>query len=142
MMTITVEINGRIIGQARIGNISDLADISDYKVHTASSPSTLTGAPALQHEFEIRGHKRKQSPWALVEKVAAHAAARDNYQIDNPPENPTARDKLLEKLKEGKAAPTPEPAPRRPPRSRRSENTAVGAGVPENIPMDLIYAGY
>lgn len=68
MMSICVYINGRQIAEATARNLSDLASISDYECTGHEWKSDLT--PGLYREFRIDGHPRKQTCWALVEKIA------------------------------------------------------------------------
>lgn len=66
------------IASADIANISDLAPASTYAVLAAERGSIITGLPTQSVGFEIHNHIRRQSVWALVEKVAALAAGRFN----------------------------------------------------------------
>lgn len=74
MLTIEIKINGRLIGQAEITNRSGLADQSDYFCSASSEASEVAQLPGCHHTFYVRDHARKQSAWALVAKVADHAA--------------------------------------------------------------------
>ena len=71
MLTIEVKLNGQLIGKAVAANQSDLANYSDYKVQGHESGCESTGVEAIDTTWEIHAHRRKQSAWALVEKVAA-----------------------------------------------------------------------
>jgi len=73
---IKVELNGKEIAVATAENISNLADVSDYwvAVHERAAPSL--GITELDEAGMVRGHERNQSVWALVQKVAAFAAAK------------------------------------------------------------------
>ena len=55
MLIVTVEIASpgkrRILAEAKIGNISDLADVSDYAVYAIEGPNML----ANRREWESRG---------------------------------------------------------------------------------------
>lgn len=83
MLTIEIKLNGRHIGGAQVANVSDLANLSDYEVEAVESGSDQTGLPGFYHRFRIRRHKRKQSVWALVRKVAERAEqARECGQGD------------------------------------------------------------
>ncbi|MCK9918046.1 hypothetical protein MXD81_53790 [Microbacteriaceae bacterium K1510] len=64
-----------VIARAGIGNMSALADISDYEVVASESANALSGAPAWKGRGRIDGHDRRQSVWELVAKAAAWAAA-------------------------------------------------------------------
>ena len=81
MLRITVEIwpGGeklfrRTLAIADIGNISDLADTSDYAIRVKENDNPIAGAQAWSAEGQILQHDRRASVWALVEKVAAWAA--------------------------------------------------------------------
>ena len=74
MLAIEININGKVIARASARNISDLADISDYDIRCISEPSPITGKPRQMHIFNIEGHDRNQSAWALVAKMAAEIA--------------------------------------------------------------------
>ncbi len=73
-MKIRVEVNGREVAMATITNQSDLAETSDYLAIWCEHASDQTGLPERGNIATITGHKRCQSIWALVEKVAARAA--------------------------------------------------------------------
>jgi len=73
VLTIEIKLNGRIIGGAKVTNISDLADVSDYEVVAAEGASEVTGLPDFREDFIVKGHERRQTVWALVSKVAYHA---------------------------------------------------------------------
>lgn len=74
MLTIEIKINGRLIAGASACAVSSLADISDYRVEAVEEASDVSGLPAYHQNFEVTGHPRKQSVWALVRQVAAKAA--------------------------------------------------------------------
>ncbi len=66
------------VAVAEAGNISDLADVSDYAVNVCESQNPLAqpgGALDWSSCGHIFGHDRRQSVWALVAKVAAFAVA-------------------------------------------------------------------
>jgi hypothetical protein len=78
MLRVVIEIlpNGhrelrRTIASMSIGNVSNLADVSDYKVDAMESANPLTGTPPRTATCEVTGHDRRQSVWALVAKAAA-----------------------------------------------------------------------
>ena len=75
-LTVTIAVNGRPIAQAMAHNVSDLSDVSTYIVGANETSSGVTGSPARKAMFEIHGHDRRQSAWALVEKIAAGFLAR------------------------------------------------------------------
>jgi hypothetical protein len=70
-LTVKVYINDRQVAEAKASNISDLADISDYECRVGEAKSEFS--PPMIGLFKISGHKRKQSCWALVQKIAARA---------------------------------------------------------------------
>ncbi|WP_170756497.1 hypothetical protein [Ruegeria lacuscaerulensis] len=59
------------IARAHAENKSDLADISDYAVRVNERESLDLGIEEKAIRFEILRHERRQSVWALVEKIAA-----------------------------------------------------------------------
>lgn len=82
MLRVTVELipggweaAKRVLARAEIGNISSLADTSDYAVRVAEGRNPLTGTEPWQREGKIFAHDRRASVWSLVAKVAAWAAA-------------------------------------------------------------------
>ena len=80
MLRITVEIianhGPRKIATAIVGNMSNLADVSDYQVAVRTEARELpTPDLAWESRGMIAGHDRRQSVWALVAKAAAWAAA-------------------------------------------------------------------
>jgi hypothetical protein len=85
MLTITIDLlpGGfaplrRTIATMRIGNLSDLADCSDYRIEVMEGTNKLTGAPPRSAVVDVLGHDRRQSVWALVAK-AAEAALKAEY---------------------------------------------------------------
>ena len=68
----------RTIATMRIANLSDLADISDYRIEVLEARNHLTGQPARSATCRVAGHDRRQSVWALVEKAAKAALAAEN----------------------------------------------------------------
>lgn len=81
MLRITVELfpGGfeplrRPIATMDIGNVSDLAEISNYAVRATEGANHLTGTPPRHFEAEVKGHDRRQSVWRLVAVAAAAVA--------------------------------------------------------------------
>lgn len=70
MLTISIKINGKEIAVASASNLSDLNDISNYWVVTNEGGDTRLGIPHKIMRGMIYRHQRKQSVWALVEKIA------------------------------------------------------------------------
>lgn len=60
----------RTIASMRIGNISDLAEVSDYRVEAMESANHLAGTPLRSATCTVTGHDRRQSVWTLVAKAA------------------------------------------------------------------------
>lgn len=86
-LTIELRVNGRLIGGALVVNKSDLAEVSDYEVEAVETASRETGRKKdFRVKFPILDHKRKQTVWALVAKVAAEAQhARNLGNHDHEP---------------------------------------------------------
>jgi hypothetical protein len=77
MLVVTIDIlpggyasHRHTIASLRIGNVSDLADISDYRVEAMEAANPLSGQPARSGTCTITGHDRRQSVWALIAKAA------------------------------------------------------------------------
>lgn len=90
MMTIELKLNERVIAKAKVLNKSNLADFSNYTFRAESQPSPITGREYSITEGQVLNHRRKQSAWALVSKVAAQIALSENY----PKEELPKRDEL------------------------------------------------
>jgi hypothetical protein len=82
MLRITVEVcpggnesRAFTVAKAELGNLSDLADVSDYAVAMTEGDNPIAGTKAWRHQDRIVGHPRTASVWSLVAKVAAIAAA-------------------------------------------------------------------
>lgn len=69
MLTIEIKLNGRVVAEAAIENISDLAEVSDYRGRWAEHACPELGIEASTGAFRIRGHRRRQSAWALAAKA-------------------------------------------------------------------------
>jgi hypothetical protein len=85
MLTITVDLvpggyapMRRTIASMNISNISDLAEISDYRVEASETSNPLAGAPPRTVRCVIRGHSRAQSVWALLAKASEEIANSDS----------------------------------------------------------------
>jgi hypothetical protein len=63
----------RELAQALIGNVSDLADRSDYAIRAREVANNLAGAPAWDSRGRILGHDRNQTVWRLDEQAAKWA---------------------------------------------------------------------
>ncbi|GAB9109877.1 hypothetical protein [Bradyrhizobium diazoefficiens] len=84
MLLVTIEVHPagiralrRTVGTLRIGNESDLADISDYRVHAMQSANPLTGEKAVAAEFMVLAHDRRQQVWPLLRRVCEAAMTAD-----------------------------------------------------------------
>ncbi len=81
MLRITIEIipggvgRPRELAQALLGNVSDLADRSNYQIAAREDDNKLAGRRAWEARGLINDHDRNQSVWALAAKAAAWAAA-------------------------------------------------------------------
>lgn len=62
--------NRKLVADCHAYNVSDLADISDYEFRSYEPEAPHLDIPRNLVEGEIKNHKRKQSVWALVEKIA------------------------------------------------------------------------
>ncbi|MGY4480151.1 hypothetical protein [Bradyrhizobium sp. USDA 3364] len=76
MLRVTIEIlpagaeeSRRTIGSMIIGNISNLADISDYSVSVTESDNPLAETPPRTRDFIVRHHARRQSVWKLIARI-------------------------------------------------------------------------
>jgi hypothetical protein len=67
----------RTIATMRISNMTDLADVSDYRIEVMESKNTLTGLPARSASCEVLRHDRNQAVWALIAKAAEAALSAD-----------------------------------------------------------------
>lgn len=59
------------VARAELGNVSDLAALSNYVIRVGEGANPLTATPAWQRTGRIEKHRRNQSVWKLVERVAA-----------------------------------------------------------------------
>jgi hypothetical protein len=78
MLRIIVEIvpNGhrelrRTIASMNVGNLSDLADVSDYQVDATEGANPVAGTPSRSTTCTVVGHDRRNSVWALIAKAAS-----------------------------------------------------------------------
>lgn len=71
MLTVEVKINGRTIARAAATNQSNLAEFSDYEITAREDEHEATGVEEISEQWFIECHARRQSAWALVEKIAA-----------------------------------------------------------------------
>jgi len=59
------------LARAELGNLSELAAVSDYAIRASEGANPLTDTPAWRRTGLIEGHPRNQSVWKLVERAAA-----------------------------------------------------------------------
>lgn len=69
MLTIDIRLNGRSIARAELVNQSNLADTSDYQLIWSESPEPDLGIIQGYGKATIKGHRRRQTVWALVAKA-------------------------------------------------------------------------
>lgn len=68
-MTIEIRLNGRIVAEAVIQNITDLKEVSDYRCRWSELACPELAIDPNAGAFVIRGHRRRQSAWALAAKA-------------------------------------------------------------------------
>jgi hypothetical protein len=68
----------RTIASMWIANISDLAEVSDYRVEATETSNPLAGTPPRTAQCFIQGHERAQTVWALLAKAAEAIAKADS----------------------------------------------------------------
>lgn len=73
MLKIHVTVGGREVARAVAGNVSELADTSDYDVICKELANEALGIQETEQRGQIVRHVRKQTVWALVQKIAALA---------------------------------------------------------------------
>jgi hypothetical protein len=73
MLRVTIEIlpggsteHRRTIGLMVIGNISDLADVSNYSISVTEAANPLAGTTPRSTGFFVKDHNRRQSVWKLL----------------------------------------------------------------------------
>lgn len=88
MLVVTVElVSGafepmrRTIASMRISNLSDLADVSDYRVEALERANPLTGDRPRRAECIVQAHARKQSLWALLQRACAEIMKADSVEL-------------------------------------------------------------
>jgi hypothetical protein len=76
MLVVTVELlpNGfspmrRTIASMRISNLSDTADVSNYRVEAMERANPLTGSSPRSTECIVLAHARQQRVWALLQRA-------------------------------------------------------------------------
>lgn len=79
MLTISISVGNREIARALAGNVSNLADVSDYEVACREYANEGLGIPDSEQCGQIVGHNRNQTVWKLVHKIA-EIALSENQQ--------------------------------------------------------------
>lgn len=69
MLTIEVKVNGRLVAHAGAQNVSELANVSNYHVTWSQAACPDLGIEEVFSEFVVKGHRRRQTAWALVARV-------------------------------------------------------------------------
>ena len=89
MLVVTIEIFPagiqalrRTVGTLCIGNESDLADVSDYRVLATQSANPLTGEASGTAQLMVHAHDRRQQVWSLLQRVCEEAVKAD-WVVDN-----------------------------------------------------------
>ncbi len=67
----------RPIGMMHIGNITDLADRSDYDITLMEAANPLIQSPPRMTNFILRNHDRNSSVWMLVRAALADFESAD-----------------------------------------------------------------
>jgi hypothetical protein len=88
MILVTIEIAPggaetlrRTIATMRISNLSDLADVSDYRIVAMQAANSLTGEPAGIAQFQVLAHRRQQPLWALIQRACEEASMTDWVEL-------------------------------------------------------------
>lgn len=58
------------VAESKAWNVSDLAKVSDYEFRSEEFGAPHLDIPAKTVEGNLYSHRRDQSVWALVEKIA------------------------------------------------------------------------
>lgn len=81
MLIVTVDIvpggfgRRRTLASMKIGNVSDLADVSSYAVEANEGVNPAAGTHPWESIGVVGPHDRRQSVWSLVALAAAWAVA-------------------------------------------------------------------
>lgn len=62
--------NKKLVAECHAYNISDLAEVSDYEFISTEFGASHLGIPPKEVKDMISSHKRSQSVWNLVAKIA------------------------------------------------------------------------
>jgi hypothetical protein len=71
----------RTIASMNVGNLSDLADVSDYQIDATESANPVAGTPSRSTTCTVVGHDRRTSVWSLVEKAAAEIQRAESDEL-------------------------------------------------------------
>lgn len=82
MLRVVVYVNNKPVAEARAGNLSYLADESDYAVRAVEYRAPRLGIKATDVSGYIRRHTRRSSVWNLVLKIADLAINNQNETRD------------------------------------------------------------
>lgn len=67
----------RTLATMHLSNLSDLADVSDYRIVAMEAANRLTGDPPGIAETTVTDHVRAQRVWALLQKACEAIMAAD-----------------------------------------------------------------
>jgi hypothetical protein len=70
----------RTLAVMTVGNVSDLADFSDYDVSAMEGPNPLAGTNARSTSVQVIHHDRRQSVWKLI---GAAITALEDAEFDD-----------------------------------------------------------
>ena len=62
--------NKKLVADCHAYNVSDLAEISDYEFISTEYGAPHLNIPPSEIKGEVNSHKRNQTVWSLVEKIA------------------------------------------------------------------------
>lgn len=60
----------KLVASSHAWNVSDLANTSDYEFTSTEFGASHLGIPPSEVKGDVKTHKRKQSVWSLVKKIA------------------------------------------------------------------------
>lgn len=63
------ELGKREIAKMEVGNISDLADTSDYIARLEEYGNERLGIPKSKATVQVTGHARRSTVWSLIRKI-------------------------------------------------------------------------
>lgn len=70
MLTVEIKLNGEVIAKADILNMTDLSEVSDYRVRWVECANDSLNIPFAIGTCRIEGHRRRQSVWVLIAKAS------------------------------------------------------------------------